>query len=390
MSWKHDAFDAAVWAASLFHRTGPDPRQRPPREILVLRPGDYGDLLTTTPIFEALRRRFPNTRLIAGVGAWGRPILENNPFVDEIVTLDAPWCNNFVPESRDAVLRFLFRSPQVKELRRRGGFDVGIDILGSHYGSALMLRLGVRHRIGVRDFRGGWRACQQYSRFSMQTHVARAALAQAELLGAADLPEARPQLYPTAAERAEAARLWNQAAPLGAFKLLVGCGSGQPSKTWSADSVAKALWQFSSTLQANRTADILLLGGAADRKLANQIIAEGPEGTRALCGETSLRVSLALAEQADLVLTNSSMLLHVAAAFRRPTVSVLGPFHAAQDHNALWGYPPPYCSVGPANGSWPSVEAVVTALAAATTASYRTRSSDKNSKADAASPPPSS
>jgi len=362
MAWKDEAFDAAVWAASLFQRWGPDPRLQPPREILVLRPGDFGDLLTTTPIFEALRRRFPSTRLIAGVGAWGRPIIENNPFVDEIVTLDAPWCNNFVAESRDAVLRFLFRSPQVEELRRRGGFDVGIDILGSHYGSALMLRLGVRHRIGVRDFRGGWRACQQSSLFSMQTHVARAALSQAELLGSTDLPEVRPQLYPTTTERAEAGRLWNEAPPAGALKLLVGCGSGQSNKCWSEDSVAQALCQFAAAQQTGWPLNILLLGGSADRERANQMIAGGPPGIRALCGETTLRVSFALAEQADLVLTNSSMLLHAAAAFRRSTVAVLGPFHATQDHDALWGYPPPYRSVGPTNGTWPSVEAVVAAL----------------------------
>jgi ADP-heptose:LPS heptosyltransferase len=299
---------------------------------------------------------------MAGVGSWATPIVENNPFVDEIVTLDAPWCNNFVPESGSAVLRFLFRSPQVNELRRRGGFDVGIDILGSHYGSALMLRLRVRHRIGVRDFRAGWRACQQYSLFSMQTHVARAALAQAELLGATDLPEPRPQFYSTAAEREEAACLWDEGAPAGALKLLVGCGSGQPSKTWSVQSVAKALSLLSTALSGDRAVNIILLGGATDRERANQVIAAGPAGIRALCGDTSLRVSFALVEQADLVLTNSSMLLHAAAAFHRPTVAVIGPFHAAQDHDALWGYPPPYSSVGPVNGGWPSVEVVAAAL----------------------------
>jgi ADP-heptose:LPS heptosyltransferase len=365
MSWKHKAFDTAVWAASLLHRNGFDPNLRPPREILVLRTGDFGDVLTTTPIFEALRRRFPETRLIAGVGSWARSLVENNPFLDEIVLLDAPWCNNFVAESQEAVLRFLFRSPQVEALRRRGGFDAGIDILGSHFGSALMLRLGVRHRIGVRDFRGGWRACQQYSLYSMQTHVARAALAQAELLGATNLPEARPQLYLTAPERAEAARLWNGFAAPGALKLLVGCGSGQPSKCWSAESVAQTLRDFSTSLAGSRTIDILLLGGAADRERAHWIVAGGPPGMRVLCGETTLRVSFALAEQADLVLTNSSMLLHAAAAFRRPTVATLGPFHAAQDHDALWGYPPPYRSVGPTDGNWPSVEAVTAALRAA-------------------------
>jgi ADP-heptose:LPS heptosyltransferase len=56
----------------------------------------------------------------------------------------------------------------------------------------------------------------------------------------------------------------------------------------------------------------------------------------------------ALAEEANAVLTNSSMLTHVAAAFRRPTVAVIGGSVTKPDvHDATWGYPPPYPSVSP-------------------------------------------
>jgi ADP-heptose:LPS heptosyltransferase len=199
-------------------------------------------------------------------------------------------------------------------------------------------------------------------------------LDQAELLGAIDLPEMRPQLYLTADERAEANRLWNDAAAPGALKLIVGCGAGQPGKIWPAARVARALREVTAALQGERRLNILLLGGAADRVSADQIITNGPPGIRSLCGEASLRVSFALAEQADVALTNASMLFHVAAAFHRPTVTVLGPFFAedyGDDHDKLWGYPPPYSSVGPTNGTWPSVEAVVAKLVAAAHASER-------------------
>ena len=106
------------------------------------------------------------------------------------------------------VLRFLWKSPQVAALRARGGFDVGIDVLGSYMGALLMMRTGVRYRIGVRGYRGGWSGCQAFIEFAAR-QCGRAALAQGELLGATALPEARPQLFLTDDERATAAQIWN-------------------------------------------------------------------------------------------------------------------------------------------------------------------------------------
>ncbi len=373
MGWRGLLLEPAVWSAGRCTTTPPDPSIVAPKEILVLRPNDLGDLLTTTPLFQALRRRFPQTRLVGGVGHWARPILEHNPFVDEIVTIDAPWNNKSVADDTvAAALRYIWSSPQVEALRRRGGFDVAIDVMGSHLGAALLMRLGARYRIGVRGYRGGWSACHRYIRFSQHTHVSQAALAQAALLGATELPEGRPQLYLTAAEQAEAWRLWGMHAPLGTYRVLVGCGAGLRAKTWPAGELAVALRDAATALEARgRPTRYLLVGAAADRDRAAEVLAIAGAAARSVCGATSLRATFALAQQADLVLTNPSMLLHVAAAFRRPTITVLGgPFVDAEAHDVLWGYPPPYRSVGasPESGAWPTARRVAQALVDAVSA----------------------
>jgi ADP-heptose:LPS heptosyltransferase len=375
MGWKGALLEMPLWAVGQLRPSGMDPARHTPREILVLRPNDFGDLLTTTPLFDALRRCFPKTRLIAGIGSWGRAVLENNPFVDEIIEIDAPWNNKVVRnQSLSDGLRYIWGSAQVAALRQRNGFDVGIDVLGSHMGLMLMLRAGVRYRVGVRGYRGGWSACQAHIPFKTDVHVARAALRQAELLGATDLPEARPQLYLTEAERAQAAQLW-QAAPRSSHKplrLLVGCAAGLPDKTWPAQALGAALRALTLTLTGkDQDLEILIVGGPADQPRAAQIVAaSGVERVRSVAGQTSLRTTFALAGQADVVLTNPSMLLHVAAAFRRPTVAVLGGTYAdTQAHDTLWGYPAPYRSVGPSTSMpmtgaprWPEVDHVVQAV----------------------------
>jgi ADP-heptose:LPS heptosyltransferase len=365
MSWKGLPIEGIVWTAHTLSKIVPVTRRKVPRDIFVFRSSDLGDLLTTTPLFEALRRRFPTTRIIAGVGSWGHPILANNPFVDEVIVLDAPWNNKVVPNQTPSnTLSFLFRSEQVLGLRERGGFDIGIDVLGSHVGSLLMMRLGVRYRVGVRGYRGGWSGCDQYIRFTRAIHVARAALAQAELLGATDLPEARPQIYLTAAERSEADEIWSDTEFSKSKRLLVACGGGFESKCWPAEAFGETLKTLSSGVTGAETLNIVLVGGPADRERAARVMAARIPNCRSFCGETSLRTTLALAEQADIVLTNASMMLHVAAAFFRPTVAVLGGIHTdLVEHDRLWGYPPPYVSVGPqGNERWPSVERVAHAL----------------------------
>ena len=376
MGWKGLLLESPVWILGRFHRPGFDPHSASPREILVLRPNDFGELLTTTPLFEALRRRFPSARLIAGIGSWGRPILENNPFVDEIIDIDAPWNNKIVEvRSHRNVLRFLRKSPQVATLRARGGFDVGIDVLGSYMGAALLMRIGARYRIGVRGYRGGWTGCQAHTDYMKTRQCGRAALAQAELLGATNLPEVRPQLYLTEDERTRATQLWAEGTATGrrAVRVIAGVGAGVPGKAWHAGQAGAALAEIARTIESTGNAcDIVIVGSAADESRAAEAIAAAGTGIpiRSLAGKVPMRIMFALVETASVVLTNSTMLMHVAAAFRRPTVAVLGGSITKPDvHDAIWGYPPPYRSVSPEQyvpgdhaQNWPKAGQVVQAV----------------------------
>src|SRR6185369_13123573 len=176
-----------VWAAAqLAPAPGPDGRE--PRSILVLRNNDLGDLLVVTPLFEALRRRFPQAEIVAAVGLWNVATLRHNPHLSEVLVVDAPWFNKFVPrQTWPRILAYIAFSTQARELARRA-FDTGIDVLGSPWGSLLLLRARIPFRLGVRGYAGGHTGVQQWVKFDPQEHVGRSALRFAEILGADDLP----------------------------------------------------------------------------------------------------------------------------------------------------------------------------------------------------------
>lgn len=55
-----------------------------PINFLVVRRDNIGDLVCTTPVFQALRERFPGARIYALTNTYNLPVLCGNPFVDGV------------------------------------------------------------------------------------------------------------------------------------------------------------------------------------------------------------------------------------------------------------------------------------------------------------------
>jgi ADP-heptose:LPS heptosyltransferase len=317
-----------------------------PESIFVLRNNDLGDLLVVTPLFEALRRRFPSAAIVAGVGSWSLEVLRGNPHLSEALAVDAPWFNKYTAAGGAfGRLRWISRSPAARELARRR-FAVGIDVLGSAWGSLLLLRAGIPWRLGVAGFAGGHRGVQQAIPFAPDEHVGRMALRFAERLGATELPEVRPQLFLTPEERAAGEGLWGGSSPRRGFRLAVGPGGGHAERCWPPESFAALLRALAGVPEL----EIAVVGGPRERELAAELATIVP-GARAFL-DLALRETFSLIAAADGVICNSSLLLHAAAAFSRPTLALLGPaFPSASRHQAQWGYPGTCWSLGREPGS---------------------------------------
>lgn len=314
--------------------------------IFVLRNNDLGDVLTTTPLFEALRMRYPSARITAGVGEWSKPILENNPFVDAVITMNAPWHNKAVAKHpanslagvREA-LRFIRGSPEVERLRQESP-AIGIDVLGSPQGALLLNRSGAGFRLGAAGYAGGTAGYDAWVEYSPVKPVAAMALEFATLLKPGAVPEARPQIFLSDAERRRSADWWASAGGTDRLKIVVQPGAGLPEKAWPKGDYARLVEQLQSLPHEPVTA---LIGSAGDRSLVEAIKGNHP-GVHCLAGLLSLRESFAIIAGADLVICNSSMSMHVAAAFKKPCLVLLGESYAdAGSHCRQWGYAETVC-----------------------------------------------
>ena len=153
MSWRREFFETFVQSVRAF---APNLEVPPiaPEKIFVLRNNDIGDLLVITPLFEALKRRFPKTEILAGVGSWNREILAGNPHVSKILEVNAPWHNKFVqPQGVVAALKYVYLSNEARVVRGEHA-EIGVDVLGSGFGSLLLVFAVTREEI--RESRVRW------------------------------------------------------------------------------------------------------------------------------------------------------------------------------------------------------------------------------------------
>ncbi|HEV7785477.1 MAG TPA: glycosyltransferase family 9 protein, partial [Thermoanaerobaculia bacterium] len=239
---------------------------------------------------------------------------------------------------------------------------IGIDVLGSAWGSLLLLRVGIPYRLGVRGYAGGHSAAQAMVVFDPWESVSRSALRFAELLGATDLPACRPQIFLTAEEKETAERWWAAAEADGRRKrrVVMGPGGGLATKCWPGERFAA----LAGRLLEMDDVGVLVLGGPRESELVAQVAAGSPRAHAFLLAP-GLRETFALVAACDLVVCNSSMLLHAAAAFAKPSVVLLGEaFASARHHQAQWGYPGLSHSLGKEPGERTALATPEDALAA--------------------------
>jgi ADP-heptose:LPS heptosyltransferase len=291
-----------------------------------------------TPLLHGLRRSFPNAKIAIGVGDWAKPLLENNPDIDEIIPGNAPWHNKqncrYPANSPKTFFEGLCYSLFSKEVRRlrKLKFSHGIDVLGSRQGSWLLRSAGIPNRFGVKGYAGGDNWCQKSVSFKESRKVTEAALEFLKLLGSNEKIEPRPKIYLTEGEVKEARRRWN-ACDSKKKKIVIAPGGGFPEKCWGDEN----FHLLTNLLLNEDSLDISIIGSRGDRARINL---QESERLKNWCGSLTLRESAAVVSQSDFVITNSSLCMHLAGAFEVPSITLLGDwFESAKLHHNQWGYP---------------------------------------------------
>jgi lipopolysaccharide heptosyltransferase II len=289
--------------------------------ILLVRLRLIGDVVFTTPLVRALRRRYPDAHLAYVVEPLAAAVLHSNPHLDEIIE---------VPRRR-GLDRWRDDVAWGRALRRRR-FDVAVDLHGGPRGAWLTWASGARMRIGYRTRGRSW----------MYTHVVprpadlgpmHSVLKQWALLAPLDAGECDRARDPVEmpADPAADARVGAWLAQAGIEPrhrlVVVHVSAGNPFRRWPAGHFAALIRDLARRDPVRR---VLVLSGPSDASAARAVVdevraADAAAGAAVRHGQFDLGELRALAARAAVYIGGDSGPLHLAATTGAPIVGLFGP-----------------------------------------------------------------
>jgi ADP-heptose:LPS heptosyltransferase len=319
--------------------------------VLAIRPDHLGDALLTTPALRLLKRALPTMHLTVLAGPWGEDVPAHCPAVDRVRVCRFPGFERLPPGESAlnrlrrrvrAVNLLLNTASEVAEERYHLAINFRPDFW---WGAALGALAAIPVRLGyVTDETAPFLSeglpwtrplVGTAARETDPTHVAEEGLALAGLalryLGCeppADFDRAMAY-EPSAAERAEAWRLW-RAHDLDEAPAVIAlhAAPGAPVKRWEPQRFARVADHLAGRFGAR----VVITGGPGDVEEANQIATACWHKPVVLAGHTSFGVLAAFLDRCRFALGTDNGAMHLATARGVPALRLFGPIDAA-----IWG-----------------------------------------------------
>jgi heptosyltransferase II len=279
------------------------------QKILIIGPSWVGDTMLMQPMLKRLKQRYPDSRIDVLAPPWTKVLLRAMPEVSEIITNPFP----------HGALQLVARYRLGKQLRA-AQYDQAI-VLPNSFKSALTAWFAkIPLCTGfVGEMRYGLlNDARKLNKKLLPLMVERFAQLAEDPDGKIPRPLVNPRLEISAAQREAALQKLDLALGKPVAIFCPGAEYG-PAKRWPEAYFA----EIAQRLQQQGYA-IWLIGSAKDKEVADKIIALGNPECRNLCGRTDLADAIALLSCAQLVISNDSGLMHLAAALDIPMLALFG------------------------------------------------------------------
>ena len=270
------------------------------RNIAILRTDRIGEVLLSTPVIEALGRRFPKARVSFVTSSYARGIVEDRPDLSGVVTFD-------IMPDKNIIVQALYLSGKLRKL----SCDMAI-VLNSHKILHLGVFLaGIKYRVG---FNRKWgfllNIKSEDTRNQAVMHEVKYDL---QLLRLIDIYEEDIQPFMPVTKKSGyyVKGVFEQTGVTGKKKIVVmHPGSSNPAKRFPVEKFKEIVRVLAET----GGVDVILIGSKDERVLCSDIKSGFGNEVHDLSGLFSLRGLAAALKAADLFITNDNGPMHIAAA----------------------------------------------------------------------------
>ena len=287
------------------------------KNILVVKLSAIGDVIHALPVSYAIKERFPEAHLTWVVEKPAYPILEDNPYIDDIILFEKAKFRSIGGFLREI-------GPFRRRLRTRR-YDASLDLQGLFKSAAIVWNAGARQRVGTANMREGAHLVSRPVRGAhAEGHIVERYLDVARALGCR-VGEVRFPVSVSDRDRMAADTLLaregvQEGRPFVAFAV----GANWPNKRWPVEHFAA----LADRLYHAHYVPVLVGGGRLDETLAEDILRASEIPPVNLVGRTNLKQLAHVFTRAALVLGGDTGPVHLAAGLRVPTVMLMGPTDA--------------------------------------------------------------
>ena len=280
-------------------------------KILILKPSSLGDVIQALPVLRLLKLHFRDAEIFWWIDSALAPLLEGDPDLAGVVRFEHKrWGKpQHWPEMLGSI-RWL----------RGQNFDLVIDLQCLARSGAFAWLARGKFLVGLDEIREGARGFYDVAvpRKSFHTHAVDWYLTVLPQLG---VPV--HENFNWLAERPEISAAVKLKWKTNSTKwIAIQPGARWDNKRWPVEKFSQLVLLFAEKFPEVRFA---ILGGAEDMPLGEAISRAQSSRSLNLCGEISLPEMVEWIRLCDLMITNDTGPMHVAAALGKPLVALFGP-----------------------------------------------------------------
>ncbi len=291
-------------------------------KILILKPSSLGDVIHALPVLRLLKLRYRAAEIFWWIDSALAPLIAGDCDLTGIVRFERRRWGK--PQHWPEMLR------SIRWLRAQN-FDLVIDLQCLARSGAFAWLARGKFLIGLDEAREGANALYDVAvpRKNFHTHAVDWYLSVLPPLGVPVhknfdwLPE-RKEISAEVKRKwfGEKSILHPQSSILHPRLILLQPGARWENKRWPAEHFGELIRTLGEKFPAARFA---VLGSKDDAALGEKISQAAPEKVLNLCGATSLLEMIEWVRRGDLLITNDTGPMHVAAAIGRPLLALFGP-----------------------------------------------------------------
>ena len=262
-------------------------------KFLIIRFSSIGDIVLTTPVVRCIKQQLPDAEVHFLTKTSFKGIVETNPYIDKVILLDTSW------------------DLMIHELKQEG-YDYIIDL---HHN---LRTLRVKKALKTKSFSFNKLNVQKWLltvfkiNIMPNMHIVDRNMATVNSLGVMNDGKGLDYFIPEkdAVKQSDIPASHH----FGFIGLVIG----------AALNTKKLPVHKLKELCNNIAYPIILLGGPEDRVAGDEIASVDSIRIYNACGKFNLNESADLVRKAKLIITHDTGLMHIAAAFKKPLLSVWG------------------------------------------------------------------